>query len=141
MPTRLADARTTKIEWEANIDSETGLPQHERMIRWAILLCLICASCRSEKQTEYTDPQKSEVEETVAERIVGPPAEFMVEAALQAAEKPSEVVAAVCSRQSPYGNYDCQYALAERPAEPLRASVLQCDVAFYLERCPEYLRQ
>lgn len=110
------------------------------MNRWSIILCSVCASCTGE-QTDHTEPPLSEVEAGVAERMAGPPAEFMVEAALQAAGKPGEVVSAVCSRQSPYGNYDCQYALAERPTEMLRASVLQCDVAFYLEGCSEYLGQ
>ena len=127
--------------WEADIDSEAGVPQHERMNRSSIILCLVCASCTGGDQTDYTEPPLSEVEAGVAERMAEPPAEFMVEAALQAAGKPSEVVLALCSRQSAYGNYDCQYALAERPTEMLRASVLQCDVAFYLEGCPEHLGQ
>jgi hypothetical protein len=126
--------------WETDIDSEAGFQQHERMNRQSIILCLVCASCTVEK-TDHTEPPLSEVEAGVADRMVGQPAEFMVEAALQATGKPGEVVSAVCSRRSPHGNYDCQYALAERPTEILQASVLQCDVAFYLEGCPEHLGQ
>lgn len=124
--------------WETDIDSEAGIQQRERMNRWTILLCLVCASCTGE-QTDHTEPPLSEVEAGVAERMAGQPAEFMVEAALQAAGKPGEVVSAVCLRRSPYGHYECQYALAERPTKMLRASVLQCDVATYLEGCPEHL--
>ena len=128
--------------WEADIDFEAGVPQHKRMIRWFVIFgSFFCASCTGGKQGDHTDAQLSEVAASGAERMAGPPAEFMVEAALKAAEKPSEVISAVCSRQPLYGNYDCQYTLAERPTEMLRASVLQCDVAFYLERCPEYLEQ
>lgn len=107
------------------------------MRRWPIILCMVCASCTGE-QADQTEPPLPEVEANAAEKMAGPPAEFMIEAALQAAGKPGDVVSAVCSRQSTYGNYDCQYALAERPAETLRANVLQCDLAFYLEGCPEH---
>ena len=108
------------------------------MNRWSIIPCLICASCTGER-TDHTDPSSLEVEAGVADRLAGPPAKFMVQAALQAAGKPSEVASAVCSRQSPNGFYDCQYTLAEQPSKVLRGKVLQCDVAFYLEGCPEHL--